>query len=601
MEYQRYLEILKDWRIGFAIHKKKVTYLVSCSWFNNWLDYVSGDSSNPGPIDNRSLWHLIYNKLEVVHKKDYFVLDEKVWEYLHEIYQGGPILHKHKKQVNLDTVSMRSSTTSFEGASVWNMISDNVSQSDIGGVAVKSSWQLVPNWKEQKSFYSKNSSFVSNNDDTVSNSESRNEVLLKTQTGFKHTYFNKCIAEMPHEEEKYKNDSFETESKKHDDLIDDEDCEDFNEENDDGELEDEEEEDEEEYEEAESRQTGSNWEFNIIGLKNPGNFWYMNVWLQALLSINELVEYYLKIHPNDLLSLAKSSKKKQNISYLFTLFCHEALIEDREDAYNPVMLQNITKKIFSTQMQDTHEFFLYFFSKLQEEENNFKKSLRVAKGMDIPKEPTTSIEKSADIYWKKYKDSHSSIIDRLFTGLQSTSVVRKWCGKISKNYEPFLDISLEINNKSVGGWMRDYFLDEKIGIESKYFCEHWKRTTKAIIRKRIEKAPNNLIIHLKRFAYPTLKKDRTLISYKHALDIEPFMSSEKPTNQDPDSFTKYELFGMIIHKGREMDRGHYICLFKREDKWYEFDDDKVYEIQGKEFTKYVLDKEIYILFYKKAL
>ena len=106
---------------------------------------------------------------------------------------------------------------------------------------------------------------------------------------------------------------------------------------------------------------------------------------------------------------------------------------------------------------------------------------------------------------------------------------------------------------------------------------------------------------MKRFAYPTLKKDRTLISYKHALDIEPFMSDEKPTNQDNDSFTKYELFGMIIHKGREMDRGHYICLFKREDKWYEFDDDKVYEIQGKEFTKYVLDKEIYMLFYKKTL
>lgn len=103
------------------------------------------------------------------------------------------------------------------------MISDNVSQSDIGGVPLKSSWQLPQNSKEQKSFYSKNSSFVSNNDDTISNSESKNEVLLKTQTGYKHTYFNKCIAEMPHEEEKYKNDSVETESKNHDDLIDAED------------------------------------------------------------------------------------------------------------------------------------------------------------------------------------------------------------------------------------------------------------------------------------------------------------------------------------------------------------------------------------------
>ena len=91
----------------------------------------------------------------------------------------------------------------------------------------------------------------------------------------------------------------------------------------------------------------------------------MNVCLQALLSIPELIEYYLKINPNDLLNLSKVTKKKENISYLFSQFCHEALIEDRDDAYNPTILQNAVAKIFSTQMQD-------FFSKLQDEENKFK-------------------------------------------------------------------------------------------------------------------------------------------------------------------------------------------------------------------------------------
>lgn len=43
----------------------------------------------------------------------------------------------------------------------------------------------------------------------------------------------------------------------------------------------------------------------------------MNVCLQALLSVNELVEYYLKINPNDLLKLSKVDKKKENISYIF--------------------------------------------------------------------------------------------------------------------------------------------------------------------------------------------------------------------------------------------------------------------------------------------
>lgn len=69
----------------------------------------------------------------------------------------------------------------------------------------------------------------------------------------------------------------------------------------------------------------------------------MNVCLQALLSINELVDYYLKINPNDLLKLAKTNQRKDSMSYLFALFCHEALIEDRNDAYNPIMLQTAIK------------------------------------------------------------------------------------------------------------------------------------------------------------------------------------------------------------------------------------------------------------------
>ena len=120
--------------------------------------------------------------------------------------------------------------------------------------------------------------------------------------------------------------------------------------------------------------------------------------------------------------------------------------------------------------------------------------------------------------------------------------------------------------------------------------------TKAIIRKRIEKPPKNLIIHVKRFEYPSLKKDRVLISYEHVVDVGKFVSTQ---DGESTSSLKYVLYGMIIHKGKEMDRGHYISLFKRDERWYEFDDDKVYEIQGRSNTSYVLDKEIYMLFYRR--
>ena len=137
-----------------------------------------------------------------------------------------------------------------------------------------------------------------------------------------------------------------------------------------------------------------------------------------------------------------------------------------------------------------------------------------------------------------------------------------------------------------------------MNIDADFICEDCKITTKAIIKKKIEKAPSNLIIHLKRFEYPSLRKVRSVISYKHSIDISKYVQKHKQHDPNSNQY-RYSLYGMIIHKGKEMDRGHYTSVFKRENNWYEFDDDKVYEIQGKENTRHVLGREIYILLYKR--
>lgn len=131
-EYRRYTDILKDLKIKYQLKKKSITYLISWQWLNAWIDYVTGDTPYPGPIDNRTLWHLIFSKTEVKRKRDYYVIDAKIWEFLHGIYGGGPILHKEKNEVNSETVSMRSSITSFEGTSAGIVITETVSQSDLG-------------------------------------------------------------------------------------------------------------------------------------------------------------------------------------------------------------------------------------------------------------------------------------------------------------------------------------------------------------------------------------------------------------------------------------------------------------------------------------
>jgi len=96
------------------------------------LDYIEKNAPHPGPIDNRALWHLIFNNKEVQRKRDYYIVEKNIWNFLHGIYNGGPILHKDKKEVNSETVSVRSSTTSL-GASIGNIIFEKYNPSSICG------------------------------------------------------------------------------------------------------------------------------------------------------------------------------------------------------------------------------------------------------------------------------------------------------------------------------------------------------------------------------------------------------------------------------------------------------------------------------------
>jgi ubiquitin C-terminal hydrolase len=74
--------------------------------------------------------------------------------------------------------------------------------------------------------------------------------------------------------------------------------------------------------------------------------------------------------------------------------------------------------------------------------------------------------------------------------------------------------------------------------------------------------------------------------------------------------TKYILFGMAIHLGQTLRRGHYYSIIRRDNKWYQFDDNKIKELKLEINQKngYILfdkiDKEIifrngYLLFYRK--
>jgi ubiquitin carboxyl-terminal hydrolase 22/27/51 len=58
--------------------------------------------------------------------------------------------------------------------------------------------------------------------------------------------------------------------------------------------------------------------------------------------------------------------------------------------------------------------------------------------------------------------------------------------------------------------------------------------------------------------------------------------------------SKYSIFSIVIHCGKNIQAGHYVSIIKRKEKWYMCDDDEVEEMNEND----VEAKNAYLLFYR---
>jgi ubiquitin C-terminal hydrolase len=116
----------------------------------------------------------------------------------------------------------------------------------------------------------------------------------------------------------------------------------------------------------------------------------------------------------------------------------------------------------------------------------------------------------------------------------------------------------------------------------------------AIKKLDLWSSPDNLIIHLKRFAFDMKCqrwiKHETLIDYPVSdFDLSPFRIG-------PDQGDLYDLVAVSNHMG-SMDRGHYTAFGQRGLKWYHFDDDIVTEVKKDD----LVGCSGYLLFYQRKM
>ncbi|KAM8929978.1 ubiquitin carboxyl-terminal hydrolase 33 isoform 2-T2 [Pelodytes ibericus] len=243
---------------------------------------------------------------------------------------------------------------------------------------------------------------------------------------------------------------------------------------------------------------------------------------------------------------------------------------------------------------------------------------------------------------KKRQKKYRSVISDIFDGTIMSSVQCLTCDRISVMLETFQDLSLPIPGKedlaklhssshqtsmikagSCGdayapqGWvaffleyfkswfwgptvtlqdcLAAFFARDELKGDNMYSCEKCKKLRNGVKFCKVQKFPEILCIHLKRFRHELMfsTKIGTHVSFPlEGLDLQPFLAKDTPSQ-----IVNYDLLSVICHHGTASS-GHYIayCRNNLNNLWYEFDDQSVTEVS----ESLVQNAEAYVLFYRKA-
>lgn len=106
---------------------------------------------------------------------------------------------------------------------------------------------------------------------------------------------------------------------------------------------------------------------------------------------------------------------------------------------------------------------------------------------------------------------------------------------------------------------------------SKKSCHKKSRATK---RYSLRKAPNVLVVHLKRFDFSVNGKLSHHVAYPETLNLKNL--SQAAGDEKNSKSSMYQLYGVLVHLGHTSRSGHYYSYVKGpNDTWLRADDSRV--------------------------
>ncbi|CAI8507613.1 unnamed protein product [Pichia kudriavzevii] len=156
--------------------------------------------------------------------------------------------------------------------------------------------------------------------------------------------------------------------------------------------------------------------------------------------------------------------------------------------------------------------------------------------------------------------------------------------------------SVPTKRYSLENAIRDFFTPEILRTDKRdqsgYVCEKCKKQSNAVKISTIQRAPETLPVHLKRFRFDgqQSQKVKANVSYPEILDLTPYTTSMSTP-------VRYKLISVIVHQGRSVSSGHYITHCRQPDgTWATYDDEYINKIPR---ASALSDPGAYVLFYER--